>query len=639
MSKFVSELKKLWVDDFGYTANEQLLENWKLLGETFYDSFNRNSDGRRSQIISAFSMGAGEGKSVGTALYCAKFIVPHKERRAIIIVSRTALGVEMVDNINRWSNGKSAKILSSDKRVKDALDKDDAEAVKEAQVLVITHERLRNALHKRHKAIPISELLEGRQLVVIDEAIDFSATHTIRASVMSHLSLIVEYDLSSRVLKKHRDTFEEEKNSLLTFLNTFKHITEFGDRNSAVVDYEHKETRTFPYIKHLLIKHSRHLTKIKLDGDKTAADLITDIEKLINFERFFLKVGADAYISTSTDYMPTKTSAVILDASSKINETYAQYERQGKAKVILTKRARNFKNLTIHIARANTGKSGMLLKNNEPKPSILYAIENEVEDKTSISDSVALCTHKAVREKLDDNYLHDRNPILFHFGATTGSNEARACNKMLVFGLPHKPQVDEKNKMHRNGNDLNDAELEAKYRNSQVLDELFQLMFRSAIRVPSDKDGGCIPTDIYITLPSANKGNGAELYAYVKSKLPDLFPDATISKWESSSSARETVTSFEKDDWSLNQPEQEREPVVSQIIDILSKLSELKYTSPDIYKVGGMNKDNFNRAMRSDRNVNYVHEATGYLFGKYPFAKSRGGKFVDKKGFKKVDFE
>lgn len=648
--KFVENMRRLWVDTFKYSLNDQLLENWNSLGSTFESSMDIKNKGK----LYAFSMGAGEGKSTGTALYIAKHIIP-QNKTAIVISNLIENAVEMVKNINQWSSSNEAYLVASDS-ISGVPQLEDVKDVKSAKVIVIAHERLKRAVHKRGK-MGVSDLLKDtdekyRDLIVIDEAIDFSETYTLRQDEIIFLSSMCLYNI--KPFKEDKDRFEEELRALHDFNMT---IVKIKDENRSqgtnyVIDYtNNSEIKEFKVIKKTMNNMIQGRQKNKIANiTQSTLDAVEQLEGLMNSERYFVSNGNNSYISSSTDHMPAVVSPVVLDASAVINETYKQYEKSNKVKIITTVKARTFNGCTLHFAETDTGKSSMV-DTNGVRSEVISAIESEVIDKCTVDDRVAICSHKVVRTALENNTFDGRNMTLLHFMNITGTNEARDCNKMFIVGLPHLPKHVAVDKMKRINNCINDKTLETKYKITQILDETYQSIMRCAVRVPINEDGDCAKTDIYITLPaSKSQSNIAKI---LKAKLPELLHGCSVKEWKSAktvstSTLKEKVIDcneyctigideMNKDNWLIVRPQQQITEPVKRIIDAINNLDfKPQYKQTEVYNSIGMGSSNFYKLMNStDTNpVKLIESETGYRFGKYSFPKSRGGKFQERQGFK-----
>lgn len=596
---FVNDMRSIWVSG-GNHLNDQLIENWRLLGEIFENSISKATK------PCAFSMGAGEGKSLGASVFTARRGV-----RSLIVSNLIVNCVDMVKNINEFSEKEIAYLYASEGEDVPMVK---AEDVKDAEVLVITHKMLQNVIHGDAKNIVFKDLFFERELTIVDEAIDFSKNYAITYTA---LTIIVGalHGLNAKMegTKEYSQWAESEMEPLLVFLNKVK-------------EAKHAEVLKLSSV------FGTQLPILKKFVGKRYPDTLNDIiklEALLASDTFLIKEGSEDTITASTDHIPKELNYVVLDASAKINHTYKEYTRLDIMDVVNTVRARTFANLSIHKIPTRTGRGAITerLKQGE--------LEKFIVSKINPSDKVLIIAHKSVAEELRSLTLNlDTKPMVMYFGAITGRNDAKKCRKIFMFGLPHLPKVVAYQKTARvtGMNSLEQSSIVKAYELSQLVDETYQALMRGAVRVPVDADGNCAPTDIYMTVPSAERGEMSVVKKKLSESLEPLFPNAAID--EVHPSEPEALGAFEI----VNKTKMSK--YHNQVCDALDVAREMllvgKFKEPiitiaDLVKISGLDRQKISLSLEYTDEINVIHEDTNMLFGEHSYRIKRGNKFIERK--------
>ena len=502
---FADRFKEIAETEWGWSPPKGLYENWKILHRVFDDALNGIG---KTQTV---TIGAGEGKSRGTALYTATEIV-RQGKSALIVVNLLSNGYEMAKDIDRWSQPGSARVLDSKKEDFDP---------ESAPVLIITHKRLQLALHKKGRR-GLDELLirdgSQRNLVVIDEAIDLKATHTVSVRDLEHLIS------SSRFISKKE--CEAELKTIAWFSQLVADSIGGGPKIFDMEELPNGLVSQLPRVRNAL----NEKTKGQPDPymGRRWDEVIDDIEALLISRHYRVSTGSLTYVSTAEDFMPKGASPVILDASADVDHIYREYEKQGLVRIVKMKSVRNFKGSTIYFLPAETSKSAML-----KREDVIAGIQREVAESTGSQDNVLIVTHKDVKAELDTltwNHVASGKPMIMNWGDITGRNDAKTCNVVFIFGLPHKPRYVDLDKSFAINDTVEDRELEGKYRTSGIVAEVYQAIMRSVLRVPQ-ADGGCVPTRIYVTVPDQQGGASAQLRKAIEEILPTKLPGVEVKEW------------------------------------------------------------------------------------------------------------
>ena len=166
---------KIWKPQGNY-ANDELRENWQILMQSFIDA----SKPTFRKQMNLLGIPAGCGKSTGLAYYMGTI-----KPTGLIVVFTLAAADEMKAAINRLAEEPIAKTYynNKDQYVSDCTYKN----YKDAHILIVTHNRLEQEIRSNNNNLMIMNETDDfggieeieRELIVVDESIDFSETATI----------------------------------------------------------------------------------------------------------------------------------------------------------------------------------------------------------------------------------------------------------------------------------------------------------------------------------------------------------------------------------------------------------------------------------------------------------------------------
>ena len=629
--KFAEIFTDIAVKEFGFTPYEELTHNWKVLSHTLRKAM------MGAGASSALTMGAGEGKSTGTALFIARNIIKN-DKSAMVVVNLLSNGREMVENINKWSGTTEALLVDGSMKNTDTT---------KVRVLVITHAMLKATLYGNgRRGIDDLNIFDDdpRDLIVIDEAIDLRKSHTVTLQQLEHLCTTLSLINSKKT--------EDIRKTIAWFIDIV-------EKNNSL-DIVEKES--VPGNMTADFGVARAILKSRFGSTPDQAmglpwnKVVDDVEVLISSNYFTIRTGAKTHISTAADYMPKDTSIVILDASADIDEIYYQYQGKGLIDIVKTKNARSFNSATLYARQVGASKYEMLTEDREVKEDVLAVIESEVYEKTEPSDKILIISHKEVKDEMDLLAWKARNVITMNWGDITGRNDARDCNKVFVFGLYFKPRVAALNKMYAINGKTTDRHLEGRYRNTDIIAEAYQAIMRSALRVPQD-DRDCIKTDVYITIPNAISGTSAQLRKLIGTTLEKKLNGATLKEWEIDKTPNSLMdTLFAEGTWFntyrkpatklsptlkkmqrflLNEAKSEKALDTSKyhgIISMKDMANFIKGRDENIDTVEGAIRKTLNRA-----NVNQLALLTGWTYDRYEVYSVKAKRNVKMRGFRPVD--
>jgi len=533
----------LWLKEFGFETNDKLYENWEIMFQSYINA--SQSDFMNQMYLVGTS--AGNGKTTSLAFYIAKTIKEKKDFSVLIVVNTIRNARELQRTINKLITEEHlprAQVLhSSDGKVfidgiADNSDIKEDDAINH-QILIITHAKLQLAV-RNDDTDSIRTILKNkknieRDLTVIDEAIDFAETATIK---LNHIEFIITY-----------------LNQLLRYRKDFKSAIKLKTILESIASKTIQKTNTTIQPEELFGKQYLNL-KIEddiieeLEKESTFTFSITsfikDLEILSRADGFVMDIGGREGImySSSKDKLPSGKGLVILDASATINNEYKHYITSKKAsRIRINQDARSYSKVTIHtaITRDNVGKI-KVDKNDDENIKLLNKktnlLINEVMHKTSKNDKILIIANKDYVETINKNGFGSRDVVCEHWNNLTGRNDLRDRNVVFVITLPFKPLIHSYNLSHKH-NQYGNTNETTLFQYSNIADDVYQAIMRANLRTTSKYSTDAPKCDIYMVLP-ANKGKLRELLI---KKIKNLLLDCKWDDWEFETLQKDTLFS------------------------------------------------------------------------------------------------
>ena len=146
--------------------------------------------------------------------------------------------------------------------------------------------------------------------------------------------------------------------------------------------------------------------------------------------------------------------------------------------------------------------------------------------------SVFFCVHKAVEHELPEaGELPFAKAAKAHWGAVDGSNEYADCDVAVIFGLPFRDRATFPTNVFFalkgvQGDEWLDNPTwkgqvnlrEHMVRRRQLSASVIQAINRIRCRHVTDDRGGCPPADVFIVLPSGDRGD--DILAAIRREMP-----------------------------------------------------------------------------------------------------------------------
>ncbi len=553
---FMKQMDWHWTKDLGNVSNEPLKLSWQRLAELFRGQILGAGDEQTRTRWKVYFPPTGSGKTEGTMLYSA--MLGHfddREHPGVLIIVRL---IEDCSKIASRINEHVVKYGYRPSGVGYAIDyhtenKSVAESdLKNYPVLVITHEAYRRALDSLGGNPSIRNTWRvfhsyrdtNRKLLVIDEALDIvEHVHLSYGEVSRTLSAI-----PLQMQRAHRDAIQYIKCVLEYLEETEGPMGEDGGNGKEGLPRERlvvlkNPPKEVPNFQALIDDMQK---SVRFDWQDKKEDLkwhqkkfdqyrrvIKGIQTVATIWAFCSTEGVEFTINSARLLVPPGVSGpVVLDATGKTNTVYELHKQVDRVEP--PEGCRTYKSLNIHTAVAplGIGKTSMI-KNGERMCSSLI---EDLNRRLKPTDKVLVVCHKKIEhlmQGLETNFeLHTT-----HWGALDGSNQWRACNVVVIFGIQFMPtywsantyfSLKEESPTKKSFTKefwFTRRELE----NSKILTDVIQAINRVRSRKVIDKDGNCPQTDCYLLM--STKRN--DLSEYLQKGLRTAMPDVQIENdWD-----------------------------------------------------------------------------------------------------------
>ncbi|WP_316186332.1 MULTISPECIES: hypothetical protein [unclassified Bradyrhizobium] len=231
---------------------------------------------------------------------------------------------------------------------------------------------------------------------------------------------------------------------------------------------------------------------------------------------YYHRSGAQHTLNSARYLVPKgMPGALVLDATARTNMTY-ELLRGGVVVADVPSGIRNYDNVTLHVARTNsgTGKTKM----DKAKHTRMPRLAAELAKELPAGSNVFLCVHKCLKD-LALTYSTDNLPLrVGYWGAVDGSNEWNACDVAVIFGLFWQDLTRPINNVFAIDGPRDTAWLKAPsfndhdnilqvIQNKEVAVSVVQAINRIRVRKVVDEGGRCEKADIYILLPKDSRGD------------------------------------------------------------------------------------------------------------------------------------
>jgi hypothetical protein len=267
--------------------------------------------------------------------------------------------------------------------------------------------------------------------------------------------------------------------------------------------------------------------RIATQTDKTLAAA----EAVLDQYAYFALKGSQPTLNSSALLVPLDAPGpVVLDATAREDFIYKLME--DRADIIPTPPGvRDYSRVTLHVAwtSSGTGKTTMLERAKKRFPRLI----EDLTDRLTHEHSVFFCVHKAVKHELPDTTdLPFAKVAKAHWGAVDGSNEYADCDTAVIFGLPFRDAVTwptnvffaiqgvQGDEWLDNPTWKGQVNLREQMVRRQLSASVIQAINRIRCRHVTDEHGGCPSADVFIVLPSGDRGE--DILGAIRREMPGL---------------------------------------------------------------------------------------------------------------------
>ncbi|MEH2479551.1 hypothetical protein V1282_002908 [Nitrobacteraceae bacterium AZCC 2146] len=252
-------------------------------------------------------------------------------------------------------------------------------------------------------------------------------------------------------------------------------------------------------------------------------------EALLDQYAFMARTGNQHSLNSAALAVPLELPGpVVLDATAGVDLMYQLME--DRADIIPTPPGvRDYSNVTLHVARAaSIGKTKM----EELAATRFPQLQANLAERLSPDRKVLFCVHKRVEHLVPAQAdLGVTEVASAHWGAIDGSNAYKDFDTAVIFGLPFMDHIWGTNVFFSfqgvRGDDWLDnpswkehANVRELLQRRHLATSIIQAMGRVRLRKVVDAQGRCAPADVFIVLPSGERGT--EILRYIRQELPHI---------------------------------------------------------------------------------------------------------------------
>jgi hypothetical protein len=540
---FVDRFTLHWTKVFDMPASDALRKLWRIMASTYQQSIIASSQDQPSRWR-VLQPPTGSGKTMGAVVYSGiqaelnASVADGVKPVGIMIVTRLKAQVdEVVSDINAYVGRQVAIADHTDHRAT-------PEQLHDSDIVVITHEAYTRAKEtlsgvKAERWKRLTHWRGGKRLLtIVDEALANVVEHSqVKLDELSFLighiphEMRVEHATAVEALEVLRESMLIHAGINDGFEVGASLAWEAGDA-PAVADLTNLRAamRKFPYDKQIGMEDEKERQRLATRYDK----LLGAAEALLDQYAFMALSGNHHSMNSAALAVPLELPGpVVLDATAGVDLMYQLME--DRADIIPTPPGvRDYSNVTLHVARtASIGKTKM----EELADKRFPLLQMDLSERLSADRRVLFCVHKHVEhlvpEKAD---LGVQEVASAHWGVLDGSNKYKDFDTAVIFGLPFRDRIWGTGvffafqgvqddawhdypcwKEHTNVREL----LQRRHLATSIIQAIGRVRLRKVI----DENGRCAPTDVFIVLPTGERGT--EILQYIRQELPNV----TVQNW------------------------------------------------------------------------------------------------------------
>ena len=531
---FVSRMTDHW-QSLGNCPSPDLQAVWRQLCRTLNEQ--ASATDTRWRVVQPAT---GTGKSQGLALYAAL----HRDQPQLgmlIVVRLISQADEMAAQINTLAGKEIAKARHTENNLS-------TDEMADTQVLVVTHKAYELSLDRYSRGCEqrFSSFLAydhnfmgQRDLIVVDECLDVVKQYQVTledlsfalGAIPSEIRLAPEFAHEFRQLETLERVLEEIQSSHDTSDRLVPN--DAGDLPEDFSLNNLREVCRGVYWDEVVLhkESAKDRCRIAERIDRTLEAAQATLEQW----RFYSKKGARHTLNTSVLVVPDDIKgAVVLDATASQNLLYRLFADKVEIKPVVE--ARNYQNVTLHVARTQGVGKGSMKKR---APHRVRHLLDDLTARISSESRVFICSHKDVEHHIVQ-YETPFDMRTGHWGAIDGLNDYQDCDTFVCFGLPYRDRITSSNvffalKGPQDDEWLQSAEKRASHGYSdirqaieegQVISDVIQAINRIRVRRVIDEHGNCEPADCYLLIGQDRTSN--RLLESIRKAMPGI----TIKDWD-----------------------------------------------------------------------------------------------------------
>jgi hypothetical protein len=541
---FVDRFTQRWTEEFKMPASEPLRNLWRTMANTYQQSIIASSQNQPSRWR-VLQPPTGSGKTMGAVVYSGiqaelnSSVTDGVKPVGIMIVTRLKAQVdEVVSGINAYVGRRVSIADHTEHRAT-------PEQLRDSDIVVITHEaytRAKKTLSgiKAERWERLTHWKGGRRLLtIVDEALANVVEHSqVKLDDLTYLIGLIPHEMrlehSAAV-----EALEVLRESMLVHAGINDGL-EVGT-SLAWLEGEPPVVADLTPLRAAMLTHP-YDQQIGKDDEKERQRLAMRFNKvlgaadaLLDQYAFLALTGNQHSLNSAALAVPLDLPGpVVLDATAGVDLMYQLME--DRADIIPTPPGvRDYSNVTLHVARtASIGKTKMEELGDKRFPQL----QANLAGRLSAERRVLFCVHKRVEhlvpEKAD---LGVQEVASAHWGALDGSNAYKDFDTAVIFGLPFRDRIWGTNvffafqgvqdgdwyenpcwKKHPNVREL----LQRRHLATSIIQAIGRVRLRKVI----DERGRCAPTDVFIVLPTGERGT--EILEYIRQELPNI----SVQGWD-----------------------------------------------------------------------------------------------------------
>ncbi|WP_420966831.1 hypothetical protein [Bradyrhizobium sp. B120] len=538
---FVDRVSHEWTTSYHNVPSASLRKLWASMASTYQEAIVDTATGVTPRWRVLWPP-TGSGKTLGAKVYAAlqaeQNAAAAKDRKpvGILIVTRLiAQADEMVAGINALAGRQVAVADHTDHRATN-------EQLSTSAVLVITHQAYVNATQtltstQAGKWERLTHWRGGRRLLtIVDEALcNVIEESQVKVDRLGQAIGFIPFEL--------RTIHAAEVEALETLYVDLGHhagvsagfgggaCMAWGPEGAAHGPVSLGPLRAamlgLPYDNYIGKNDATERNRIAGQIDKTLAAA----EAVLDQYAYFALKGKEPTLNSSALVVPLDAPGpVVLDATAREDFIYKLME--DRAVTIPTPSGvRDYSSVTLRVAwtRSGIGKGTMVERAKTRFPRLIQ----DLTQRLGPERKVFFCVHKAVEHELPEaSDLPFAKVAKAHWGAVDGSNDYADCDAAVIFGLPFRDATTWPSNVFFalqgvQGDDWLDnptwngqLNLREHMVRRQLAASVIQAINRICIRRVTDEHGGCPAADVFIVLPSGDRGN--DILASIRREMPGI---------------------------------------------------------------------------------------------------------------------